>query len=296
MVYESIRSAVLDAIRCGYETGVQLSVWYRGEPVLDICEGYADPETRAPVTPDTLFNVFSVSKAVTATALHIQVERGYLDYDDRISTYWPEFAQNGKEAATVRHALTHRVGVPQMPADMTPEKMCDWDVMTREIAALAPLAAPGQKTLYQSMTFGWIVGELVRRTDSKGRDFNTFVQQEICAPLGVTDLWFGIPEEAASRVAVLSDRNEGDPPPPDTHLATAAMPPAVALVPRVFQRPDVQRACIPAVGGIFSAPGGRGILGDAGRGRNAERPPGSCPASGSKAFRTFATTATKSTR
>lgn len=249
----SVRQAVETAIASGAETGLQVVAYHRGRKVIDICAGLADPATGRPVRPDTLFNVYSVTKAIAATALHIQAERGRVAYEARIAEYWPEFAAHGKANATVRHALTHRTGVPQMPAGVTPEMMCDWRKMTAAIADLPPLAPPGQKTLYQSMTFGWIIGEIVRRTDPRGRDFRQFVLDEICAPLGLTDLWLGMPDEAEPRVAVMSDRNAGEPPPPLATLYSQSMPPAVALVPAVFERPDVRRACIPGVGGIFSA-------------------------------------------
>ncbi|MBW8814195.1 MAG: beta-lactamase family protein [Caulobacterales bacterium] len=250
---ELVRDAMDAAVASGAETGLQVVAYHRGRKVIDLCAGLADPQAGRPVTPDTLFNVYSVTKAVAATALHIQAERGLVDYDAPIATYWPAFAANGKAAATVRHALTHRAGVPQMPAGVTPEMICDWAAMTDAIADLPPLAPPGEKTLYQSMTFGWIVGEIVRRTDPKGRDFRQFVLDEIAQPLGLADLWIGIPDAAEPRVAVMSDRNADDPVPPDTTLWTQSMPPAVALSPRVFARPDVRRACIPGVGGIFTA-------------------------------------------
>ena len=248
-----VEAAVRAAIASGLETGLQVVAYHRGRKVIEICDGLADPATGRAVGPDTLFNVYSVTKAVTATALHIQAERGLVEYDAPIARYWPEFAAHGKESATVRHALTHRVGIPQMPEAVTPEMMCDWDAMARAVADLPPLAPPGEKTLYQSMTFGWIVGEIVRRTDPKARDFRQFVLDEIAAPLGLADLWLGIPDEAEPRVAVLSDRNADDPPPPLATLYARSMPPQVALVPAVFERPDVRRACIPGVGGIFTA-------------------------------------------
>lgn len=250
---EGVRAAMAAAVESGAETGLHVVAYHRGRKIIDLCDGVADPATGRKVEADTLFNVYSVTKAVTATALHIQAERGHVDYDAPIATYWPEFAAGGKERATVRHALTHRVGVPQMPEGVTPEMMCDWNAMTTAIAALPPLAPPGEKTLYQSMTFGWIVGEIVRRTDPEGRDFRQFILDEICAPLGLADLWLGIPDAAEPRVAIMSDRNAGDPPPPLATLFSQSMPPQVALVPPVFERPDVRRACIPGVGGIFNA-------------------------------------------
>ena len=248
-----VEDVIQRAIDTKVETGLQVVVYHRGRKVIDISAGIADPATGRLVDGDTLFNVYSVTKALTATALHIQAERGLVDYDAPIATYWPEFAAQAKEAATVRHALTHRVGVPQMPADVTPEMMCDWSAMAGAIAALPPFAVPGEKTLYQSMTFGWIVGEIVRRTDPKGRDFRQFVLDEIAIPLGAPDLWLGIPDKAEPRVAIMSNRNAGDEPPPLATLFMQSMPPQVGLVPEVFGRPDVRRASIPGVGGIFTA-------------------------------------------
>lgn len=248
-----VRSAIRAAITAGLEEAVHVVAYRDGVQCIDVWDGLADPATGKPATADTLYNVYSVTKAVAATALHIQVEKGLVDYDAPIADYWPEFAQNGKATATVRHALTHRAGVPLMPEGVTPELMCDSGWMASAIAAMEPLAPPGEKTLYQSMTFGWIIGELVRRSDPAGRDLNAFVQDEIAAPLGLRDLWIGIPDRVAERVAVMSNRNDNDPPPPAATLYAKSMPQAVDLVPRVFGRADVQRACIAGVGGIFNA-------------------------------------------
>jgi len=138
-----------------------------------------------------------------------------------------------------------------MPVGVTPEQMCDWDWMIAQIAALTPIAPPGSRALYQSMTHGWLIGELVRRTDPQHRDIGRFVREEIAEPLGITDLWVGLPEEAAPRVAKLSLAYEPITNGPE--LYSASMPPQVDLIPAVFERPEVMRAPIAGVGGIFNA-------------------------------------------
>ncbi|WP_044528735.1 EstA family serine hydrolase, partial [Herbaspirillum sp. B65] len=237
----------------GGEIGVQVAAYLDGKLVIDAWSGYADQQSGRKVDGDTLFNVYSVTKAVAATALHILADRGLIDYDAPVVRYWPEYGAKGKQATTVRDVLTHRACVPQMPLGVTPERMCDWDWMTRAIADLEPLAEPGTKTLYLSMTFGWIVGELVRRADPKHRSLGRFVREEIAGPLGITDLWIGLPDEAVPRLARHVDAMTPVPPEYLPPLFLASMPDQVALTPRVFDRPDVRRAEVAGVGGIFNA-------------------------------------------
>ena len=237
----------------GKEIGVQVCAYLDGKKVVDSWGGVANVETGQKVDGDTLFHVYSVTKAVVATALNMQVDRGLVDYDAKVADYWPEYAQNGKEATTVRDVLTHRAGIPQMPEGVTPEKMCDWDWMISEIEKLTPLAPPGEKALYLSMTFGWLVGELVRRTDPKKRGIAEFVREEIAIPLNAPDLWIGLPDSELPRLAKLVN---AAPPIPAEYLPplyTASMPPQVDLIPEVFELPNVRRSPIAGVGGIFSA-------------------------------------------
>src|SRR5262249_51196690 len=157
----------------------------------------------------------------------------------------------GKERITVRDVLTHRAGVPQMPPGATVELVCDWEGMCAAIAELPPLWERGTRTGYHAITFGWLLGEVVRRTD--GRPFGRFVQEEISAPLGLRDLYFGVPDEVEERVATLEAaprRPDAPQPPPADSLFFQAMPPALS---GMYNRPDVRRACIPAAGGIMSA-------------------------------------------
>src|SRR5262249_2602758 len=142
---------------------------------------------------DAVFPVFSVSKAVTALAVHLQAERGLLDVEAPIAAYWPEYAANGKERVTIRHVLSHRGGVPELPPDVTPERVADWDWMVARLAEAEPLFEPGTTNAYHSLSFGWLLGEVVCRTDPEGRPFARFVQEELCAPLRIESFWFGIP-------------------------------------------------------------------------------------------------------
>jgi len=249
----TVQRAIDAAVAGGSEVGVQVAAYLNGVLVVDAWGGLADPATGRKVDGETLFNVYSVTKAVAAVALHIQADRGLIDYNMPVAGYWPEYAAKGKERTTVRDVLTHRACVPQMPADVTPERMCDWDWMTRAIAALEPLAPPGTRTLYLSMTFGWIVGELVRRTDPRRRSLGRFIREEIAQPLGISDLWVGIPDSVEPRIA--RQVNDMRPIPPEylPPLFLASMPEQVALTPVVFERPDVRRAEVAGVGGIFTA-------------------------------------------
>jgi CubicO group peptidase (beta-lactamase class C family) len=174
-----------------------------------------------------------------------------LEYGAPVARYWPEFAANGKERVTVLDLLTHRAGVPQMPDDVTAEMMTDWQAMCKAIANHAPLWEPGAKTGYHAWTFGWLLGEVVRRVD--GRPVEQFVQDELCRPLGIESFFIGIPEEVAHRVATL--RQE------EAHLADVqnwnelklrVMPPHVTTA-EVVNRPDVLRAVIPGGGGTMNA-------------------------------------------
>jgi CubicO group peptidase (beta-lactamase class C family) len=192
-----------------------------------------------------------VIKAVTAVALHIQAARGLVDYDAPVARYWPEFAANGKEKVTVRHVLQHRSGVWQMPADVTPERMADYAWTCDAIARLAPKFEPGTRNGYQSYTFGWMVSEVVRRTDPKGRSFRGFVDEEIIHPLGIDDLWMGVPASEHHRVARLVDAPPRDLPPDAPPFL--AIPLQVGTREEIFGRRDVRESCIPGAGGYATA-------------------------------------------
>ena len=181
-------------------------MWGPDGLVAEAWGGVADRRTGRAVDERTVFPVYSVTKAFTASALHLQVDRGLLAYEARVTDWWPEYGVNGKEATTVRDVLTHRAGLPVVPDGTTRQHQADWDWMTSRLAAMTPTYPPGTTNAYHPTTWGWLVGELVRRTDPAGRSFRDFVHEELFAPLGIDECWLGVPPEAEHRLAALWGR------------------------------------------------------------------------------------------
>lgn len=252
-VDERVADAMERALELG-EIGLSVAASVGETIIVDACAGFVDPERTRRVDPTTLFPVFSLTKAVTATALHLQVVRGLIDYEAPVADYWPEFGAGGKSEVTVRHVLTHRSGVPHVPADISVAMMRDWDRMTRGLASLELLFPSGSRNAYSPLGFGWIVGEVVRRTDPKGRSFGRFVAEEVAGPLGMDDWHLGLAPELHDRVATLSFPEPPSPAPRDSLLYSAS-PPQVDLNPEHFNRRDVREAVLPGVGGISTATG-----------------------------------------
>jgi CubicO group peptidase (beta-lactamase class C family) len=201
---QQVQETIDGLVESGAERGLQVAVYRHGDLVVDAVAGVADHETGRPVTPDTPFYAYSVGKGATATVAHVLVERGAFDYDTKIVELWPEFGARGKETATVRHALTHTVGVPGIPADSTPEDLCDWDKMCAVIADSEPWWEPRTKSAYHAYTFGYIIGEIVRR--ATGKPISRVLREDVAEPLGVEDeLYFGVPESELGRLARLED-------------------------------------------------------------------------------------------
>jgi CubicO group peptidase (beta-lactamase class C family) len=233
-----VEEILAEAVENGTEVGLQAAAYLGQELVVDAAAGVADTRTGRAVDSTTLFHAFSCGKAVTATAVHLLADRGRLSYSAPIAAYWPEFGTRGKNAITVRHVLSHTSGVPRLPATTTLGDLCDWEVACRLICDLEPLWKPGSKTGYHGLTYGWILGEVVRRLD--GRDIRSFVEQEITGPLGIDDcLGLGIPADLIARVAVHLD--DGVVPPPALAGVLADEQPAAAWA----NDPAYLRACIP---------------------------------------------------
>jgi CubicO group peptidase (beta-lactamase class C family) len=244
-----VQQIITDLTASREEIGLQVAAYLDGELIVDAWAGLADESTGRAVDGETLFTSWSTTKGFTATCIHILADRKQLDYDTPIAHYWPEFAANGKSSVTVRHALTHTAGIPQMPTHVTPEMITDWDAMCAAIAQHEPLWEPGTMVGYHGFTFGWILGEIVRRVD--GRPIGQFAQEELCQPLGIDGFFLGLPDSAIARVALLrgSPASSVDDAP---SLWQQIAPPQVSSA-EVFNQPEVRRAVIPGAGGIMNA-------------------------------------------
>lgn len=180
------------------EIGASVCLTVGGETVVDLWGGTADPKTKAPWTRDTVSIVFSCTKGATALCAHVLASRGELDIDAPVAELWPEFAQHGKERVTTRMMLDHSSAVPAVRAKVKDDGPYDWTYMTERLAAEVPFWEPGARNGYHGFTFGWTVGEMVRR--ASGKSLGTFFREEIAGPLGL-DFWIGLPEEIEPRVA-----------------------------------------------------------------------------------------------
>jgi len=182
------------------ETGASFAVYHRGELVVDLWGGVADPRTGAPWERDTVALVFSTTKGPTAMCAHRLAQEGALDLDALVADVWPEFADAGKDHITVAQLLTHEAGLAWVDQPLTLEEALDWTPMVDALAAQAPHWEPGTAHGYHAVTYGYLVGEVVRRVS--GRSIGTYLREEIAKPLGC-DFWIGLPEDKEPRVARL---------------------------------------------------------------------------------------------
>jgi CubicO group peptidase (beta-lactamase class C family) len=181
--------------------GAALCVYQRGECVADVWAGVRDRDGAAWVR-DTMAPSFSTTKGVASTLLHMMVDRGLLDYDDRVAEHWPEFAQAGKAAITVRQVLAHQSGLYHIRQMIDhADRMLDWAYMIRAIERTPPIHEPGTRTGYHGLTYGYIVGEILQRVT--GKSFSRLVREEIAEPLGLDGMYIGAPREVLPRAAKL---------------------------------------------------------------------------------------------
>ncbi|MFH9727560.1 serine hydrolase domain-containing protein [Streptomyces sp. NPDC017254] len=236
------------------DVGASAAVYLDGEPVVDIWGGYADADRSTDWERDTLAGVNSTTKNMTALCALILADRGLLDLSAPVAAYWPGFASAGKEGVLVRHVLSHTAGLPDLSGLTAVEDLYDWESMTAGLAAQAPEWEPGTAAGYHALTFGFLVGEIVRRVT--GRSLGEFFAEEVAEPLGA-DFHIGLAAEHDHRVVPLI-------PPPsltDEYAADAPLGPdgvrrehtGAAIRVKDTNSVDWRRAHIPAVNGFGNA-------------------------------------------
>ena len=262
---ERLAERFAEGLAAGYTRGAQLAVYRAGRRVLDAGGGLARERTAVPVAPDTLFVTFSATKGLTALALLMLYERGALHYDEPIAKYWPEFASRvpAKAAVTIRHVLSHRGGFPLGPDWLTTRWFGDRAALRRAMEEVPLAFVPGEKNAYHPLNFGHVLNELVERID--GRDCGAFLREEVFEPLGLRDLYLGLPDDPALEARVAWCYNEPGEVPTGTGAASAPRDDAererklrerfgdTPELAHGFNRPETHRAVLPAAGAIGSA-------------------------------------------
>ncbi|WP_062646124.1 serine hydrolase domain-containing protein [Streptomyces maremycinicus] len=198
--FAAVRAAFEENFRDRDELGAAVSVTVDGVTVADLWGGWADAARTRAWERDTLVNVWSTSKGPTALCAHLLADRGLLDLDAPVAAYWPEFGAAGKERIPVRHLLSHRAGLAGLREPHSLGQLYDWEFTTARLAATEPWWEPGTRSGYHAFTYGFLVGEVVRRVS--GLLPGAFLEREVTGPLGV-DFTIGLPEKEAGRAAVL---------------------------------------------------------------------------------------------
>lgn len=201
--FEGVRAAFEHNFAEHGEIGAAVAVYWRGDKVVDLWGGHRTPERDAPWERDTMVPVMSTTKGLAAMTLAVANARGWLEYDAPVARYWPEFAQNGKSAVTVRQLLGHEAGLVLLDEQVTLEKLRDLDYMARLLARQKPAWTPGTRHGYHTMTLGLYMQELIRRVDPEHRTLGQFFREEIAMPLDL-EFHIGLPAEIPDeRIAVL---------------------------------------------------------------------------------------------
>lgn len=194
--FEAVRQQFVENFTSRGEVGASLCIFRDGSPIVDLVAGV--DTTGAPYSPETLQLVFSTTKGAAAICAHLLVQDGLLDLSVPVVEYWPEFGDYGKDSIPAGWLLCHKSGLIDTSMPLTLAEALDWDTVTAALAASKPRWTPGERHGYHAVTYGWLVGELVRRVS--GIDFGTFLQTRVAVPLGL-DLWVGLPENQHHRVS-----------------------------------------------------------------------------------------------
>ncbi|MEH6373384.1 serine hydrolase domain-containing protein [Streptomyces sp. KLMMK] len=196
--FSAVRAEFADSLRSGADVGASVAVYVDGEPVVDLWGGHADQARTRPWRRDTVTNVWSITKTMTALCALLLADRGELDLSAPVAKYWPEFGTAGKEHIKVRHLLGHTAGLPDWDRPMTLGDLCDWEKATTLLTRQTPRWKPGTRSGYHRFTHGFLIGEVVRRISQQS--IGTFFAEQLAAPLG-SDFHIGLEAEHDHRVS-----------------------------------------------------------------------------------------------
>lgn len=202
--FETVRDAFVENFALRHELGGACCAYYKGEKVVDLWGGVRNKTTGEPWEEDTMVVVYSTTKGLAAMTMAVAHSRGWLDYDERVSTYWPEFAQSGKEETTVRQLLAHQAGLFTLDEKLDRELLADLDRLAVILARQKPAWKPGERQAYHAITLGFYESEILRRVDPQHRSLGQFFQDEIATPLGL-EFYIRVPETIPnSKMAVIA--------------------------------------------------------------------------------------------
>ena len=213
--FAAVRESFEQNLASGADIGASFCVTIEGETVIDLWGGWADEARTRPWTRDTIVNVYSTTKTMTALTALVLADRGLIDFDAPVARYWPEFAANGKAGVKVSHLMSHSAGLSGWKETITEADLYDWEKATALLAAQAPYWEPGTASGYHALTQGYLVGEVVRRVT--GKSLGTVFREEIAGPIGA-DFHIGLPAGEDARVADLI------PPPPGGAIGDGEQP------------------------------------------------------------------------
>lgn len=184
-------------IKDGLHPGAQLCVFYQGEPVIELASGLVSPGGR-PVTNQTLYQIRSTTKTLSTIVMLMLYEKNRFAFEDPVAKHWPEFGKNGKQSITIAHIMSHSAGIPDGPM-IPPDKLGDRKAVAAAVETMKPIWTPGTDNGYHAATFGWVLDELVYRWE--GRNISRFLAEEVIKPLGLKNIFIGLPAQEFPRMA-----------------------------------------------------------------------------------------------
>ncbi|MET8183984.1 serine hydrolase domain-containing protein [Streptomyces sp. NPDC005336] len=244
--FSAVRETFAASLHSGADVGASVAVYLDGQPVVDLWGGYAGPGRSRPWRRDTLTNVWSITKTMTALCALVLVGRGELSLSEPVSTYWPEFATAGKDPIEVRHLLSHTAGLPDWDQPMTLDDLCDWEKATTLLTRQAPRWKPGTVSGYHRFTHGYLIGEVVRRICHQS--IGTFFADQIATPLDA-DFHIRLAGENDHRVSDMIPATDPAPA-PNPHVA---LPVSAYVTAQETNSTQWRRAEIPAAAGYGNA-------------------------------------------